>query len=620
MTQFREIVVLGAPRSGSNLLCSILRDLPDNVGFFEILGKDRIEGLQWHPAVEARVADRLAVPGATADSAALLAARDRDPVAFFDALSRGAQETGARSITCKIFDHQISIPHLDALLRRPNLRVIFLSRRRIDRYISAEKARISGKYLQDNTTETRPALSTLGFLKEMFQDDRQLEAMYRSVRAAGVPYSYLNYERDLDIDEDRRKARISDALVAVGLAQGVAHAKPETWLVKQDESPDWRSKIANGFETAAALAGCGLLSYAQEAPLEAFLASRAPAKPVASPAQASVENPLDMHVTSAVLSGDPVMTVTSIQYNISPLASVMATAPGFFGDRKGLHFLRPSWTMERSSLTELAEAIAGAERANPGQVFVALHATDEEAEKYRAHGIRSVLANSNIFADERIWAEDAPPPPGLVLADAIYIARLADWKNHRFAARLERPLFVYGQRDLLENPELLGEYRAKFPQAQFVNHLLGDGSHLQLNHGQLANVMSCARVGLALSQVEGVMRASMECLLSGLPLVTVPSIGGRDAFLSASNSLIVDPTPEAVEAGVAEMIDRRLSRNEVRRATMDLVDTARRSFLEAANRVAQDHLGPQAPPVTMPPLVGHINRYRSLKDVLGDLR
>ncbi|WP_137110670.1 hypothetical protein [Rhodobacter sp. SY28-1] len=620
MTEFREIVVLGSPRSGSNLLCSILRDLPDNIGFFEILAKDRIEGLQWHPAVEARVAASLTVPGATADSAELIAARDSDPVAFFDALSKGAREAGARSITCKIFDHQISIPHLDAILRRPNLRVIFLSRRRIDRFISAEKARISGKYLQANTTETRPLISTLGFLKEMFQDDHQLEAMYRSVRTAGVPYSYLNYERDLDIDQDQRKARISDALVAVGLPQGVSHARPENWLVKQDESPDWRLKIANGFETAAALAGCGLLDYAQEAPLECFLSSPAPARPAASPKQAEIENPLEMHVTSAVLSVDPVMTITSIQYNTSPLAAVMATATGIFGDRKGLHFLRPSWTMERGSLSELAQAVTAAESANPGQVFVALHASDKEEEKYRAHGIRSILGNSNIFADERIWAEDAPPPPGLEPADAIYIARLASWKNHRLAARLDRPLFVYGRRDLLENPGLLDDYRAQLPTAQFVNHLLGDGSHLQLTHEDIAKVMSCARVGLALSQVEGVMRASMECLLSGLPLVTVPSIGGRDAFLSASNSVIVDATPEAVAAGVAEMVARRLTRNEVRRATMDLVKTARRSFLEEANRVAQGHLGPQAPPVTMGPLVGHINRYRPLRDVLGGLR
>lgn len=620
MTEFREIVVLGSPRSGSNLLCSILRDLPDNIGFFEILAADRIEGLQWHPAVETRVAASLAVPGATADSAALIAARDQDPVAFFDALSSGAQAAGARSITCKIFDHQISIPHLDAILRRPNLGVIFLSRRRIDRYISAEKARISGKYLQANTTETRPSISTLGFLRDMFQDDRKLEAMYQSVRAAGVPFSYLNYERDLDIDEGQRKARISQALVAAGLPQGVAHARPEKWLVKQDESTDWRSKIANGFETAAALAGCGLMDYAQEAPLQSFLSSALPVKPAARPASPQGENPLEMHVTAAVLSVDPVMTITSIQYNTSPLAAFMATASGVFGDRRGLHFLRPSWTMEQGSLTKLAQAIAGAESANPGQVFVALHASDKEAEKYREQGIRSILANSNIFADERLWAEDAPPHPGLEPADAIYIARLASWKNHHLASRLDRPLFVYGRRDLLENPGLLEEFRGQFPSAQFVNNLLGQGDHLQLTHEQLAPVMSCARVGLALSQAEGVMRASMECLLSGLPLVTVPSIGGRDAFLSASNALIVDPTPEAVQAGVAEMVARRLSRDEVRRATMDPLRTSRRSFVEAANRVVHEHLGPQAPTITIEPLLGHINRYRHLKDVLGDLR
>lgn len=620
MTEFREIVVLGSPRSGSNLLCSNLREVDGNTGFFEIFSGDRVEGLQWHPAVQARACLRLGIGDEASDSPALIAARDHDPVAFFDALSKAAREQGARSISCKIFGKQISLTHLEAILRRPDLRIIFLSRRRIDRYISAEKARITGQYIKTNSTELRPSLSTIGFLQSAFEDDRDLEAMYQSVRANGVPCSYLNYDRDLDVEPDLRKARISAALNAIGISDGVSHARPENWLVKQDQSSDWRAKIANGFQTGAALAGCGLLAYAQEAPLETLFSVTVPVAWPSRPALLKGTNPLDEHCTCAVLWHSPLLTVTSIQNQRSPLADFMSGANRAFGDRKGLHFLRPSWSTERASISDLARVIARAEASNPGHVFWVLHASDKEAMRYRDHGIRSILGNSNIFADERIWAEDAPPLPGLVPADALYIARLADFKNHHLAARLQSPLFVYGQRELKADPDLLEKLRSQFPSAQFVNHVVGERSYKQLPHDLLARVMSSARVGLALSQVEGAMRASMEYLLSGLPIVSVASIGGREAFFDTTNSLAVDATPEAVQAGVAEMVSRKLTRQEVRRATLRLVEDARRAFLGAANRVAQQHLGVDAPEIAIAPLLGHINRYQTMGVFLGALR
>jgi glycosyltransferase involved in cell wall biosynthesis len=620
MTEFREILVLGSARSGSNLLCSILREVRESIGLFEIFSHQRVEGLQWHPALEARVSSALSIPGESADSVNLLAKRNSDPVGFFDALSRCAQDEGARSMTCKIFGNQITILQLDAILRRPNICVIFLSRRRIDRYISAEKARISGEYLKANSTGLRPTLDIVRFLRSVFDDDRHLEAKYQSVTGFGVPYACLNYERDLDIEEERRKARISDALKSIGISEGIPHARPENWLVKQDDSADWRAKIANGFQAAAALAGCGLLDYAEEAPLASAGSNASAASPASLPDFDGLGNPLERQVTCAVLSLEPLVTISSIQHNRSPTADFMSTTARAFGDRKGLHFLRPSWSMERSSLVSLAQTIQEAEALNPGHAFVALHASDREADRYTEHRIRSIPGNSNIFADERIWAEDAPPVPGLETADALYIARLSGWKNHHLAVRLQRPLFVYGKRELIADPDLLDKYRKQLPTAQFVNHVLGDGSHKQLSHALLARVMSSARVGLALSQVEGVMRASMECLLSGLPLVNVSSIGGRAAFLSSSNSVTVDPTPEAVEAGVSDLVSRRLTRREVRCATLGLVEDARRAFLQAANLVLQSHFGPGVPALGFEPLLGHINRYRALSEFIEALR
>lgn len=52
------------------------------------------------------------------------------------------------------------------------------------------------------------------------------------------------------------------------------------------------------------------------------------------------------------------------------------------------------------------------------------------------------------------------------------------------------------------------------------------------------------------SAVEGSCYSSSEYLLSGLPVISTDSLGGRDAWYTPINSIIVDATEEAVAAGV----------------------------------------------------------------------
>ena len=56
MTEFREILVLGLGRSGSNLLSSILRNIEGNAGFFEIFFEHKAQALQHFPEILKRVA------------------------------------------------------------------------------------------------------------------------------------------------------------------------------------------------------------------------------------------------------------------------------------------------------------------------------------------------------------------------------------------------------------------------------------------------------------------------------------------------------------------------------------------------------------------------------------
>jgi glycosyltransferase involved in cell wall biosynthesis len=315
-----------------------------------------------------------------------------------------------------------------------------------------------------------------------------------------------------------------------------------------------------------------------------------------------------------------VITFTAIQYGRSFFAEWMAGTDPAFGTRRGLHFLKPTWTMETSDLSPLATTLRRAEACNPGHHFVAMHVSDREAEKYRAVGITSIGGSPNLFTDERHFSEDAEPHPALPPSETLYVARLAPWKQHHLAAGLQAPLFVYGQPvDPSESAQFTA-LREQFTDARFVNHALGQGQYHYLGRQELAAVMSRARVALALSQEEGCMRAATECLLAGLPMVSVASIGGRELLFTPDTALVVAPTPEAVREGVAEMLARNLSRDEVRRATLSRVREERQRFLQAANRLAGTLLGPLAPRIAMEPLMDFTIRYVPLRRMIETLQ
>lgn len=353
MSDFKEILVLARGRSGTNLLCSTLGTLEGNAGFFEVFRTERAEGLNRFPALLVRLAERLGLPEVSAEAQDLLAIRDAEPVRFFDALSSAVEEEGHNSISLKVFPRQMEISQLDQLLQRPRLRVLFLTRSRINRHISGEKAYFTKQYVKTKTTDLKPPLRLEWFLKDTFKADTDLEDMYRSVFSAGVPYAFLNYERDIDIDPDLRTERIRSALEHVGFIAPALSPKDENWLIKQDQNANWRDKIENGFEISAALAGLGLLDYAEEAPLinrmrgtsvlPSTSMAHAPARAV--PVEAPDEDLLDRYSNFAVISGDPIITFSSIDNDRSYLAEWMNAAEPTFSNRPGLHFLRPTWSM-----------------------------------------------------------------------------------------------------------------------------------------------------------------------------------------------------------------------------------------------------------------------------------
>ncbi len=617
MADLKEILIITAGRSGSNLLCNQLLGLESNAGMYEIMSQDGLNGLELYPDLLKRTSMDLLGFEADKSDQVMIDARNADKVACVDVLARNAAAAGFTSMSYKVTEYQMKNEDIGQILARPQIRVIFLTRKRIDRHISLIKGTAKKTFIKEDTTDFRPHMDLSGFLKESFLMDQFYEECLAHVRERGVPFATLTYDDDLDLPNDERLTHLTAALSKIGVDPQFKTSATAGWMVKQDKNPNWRDKISNGFDIAAGLSGLGLADYAEQSPLLDLIAHRSTELFVAaSPRDNSF---LERRGWFLALNRDPVITFTAVQFNRSVLADWMGTGAPAFGTRRGIHFLKPTWSMEVQNLAEFAGSIHMAEAANPGHVFCVLNVSDREAEIYAKLQIKTVRCDYLMFMDEDTWSLMDEPHPEVPMSKALYVAQMKPYKNHHLAAKLDAPLFVYGD----PNTEIAKSYfdlaKKTNPTGLFLNHHLGQGAYRRFNPAEIRQIMARAGVKVALSTVEGAMRAATEALLAGLPVVAVPSLGGRSAFFTSDTALIVEPTPEAVRQGVDDMLARRLNKNDVRRATLDLIHKARKVFFEDANRIIQAHLGPVAPELTLKPLIGFVQRLDLMKTMIEDL-
>lgn len=102
-----------------------------------------------------------------------------------------------------------------------------------------------------------------------------------------------------------------------------------------------------------------------------------------------------------------------------------------------------------------------------------------------------------------------------------------------------------------------------------------------LGVGEVAEYLCDAHCGLILSDYEGQNRATVEYLLSGLPVVTTMNRGGRDRFLTPANSVYVESNPEAVAEGVRYVMKGSFDANHIAAMARESVrqDLLRFSYL-----------------------------------------
>lgn len=302
-----------------------------------------------------------------------------------------------------------------------------------------------------------------------------------------------------------------------------------------------------------------------------------------------------------VLSHDPLLIYTPIG-GARPLNSIVAIGRRL-ASRRAVFLLMPSWTLERPHVVaKLGRDLAWYRENFPLHDLIFLCNTPEERRLVTAVGGTAIVSNHNLMVSEDIFR---PLPDVPVEFDAVYNGRISYTKRHYLAFDVERLAhitFSIGELPRAGDRAFIRRLQAQSPLHRIANPII-DGLAGWLAPQEVNRVYNQAAVGLCLSAAEGAMCSSMEYLMAGLPVVSTPSLGGRDVFFDPDYCIIAEPDPAAIRRAVETLRDRAIPREEIRNRTMARVEPQRRQLMEFLSELFE-RMGSRRPPLSQWPFPG----------------
>lgn len=166
--------------------------------------------------------------------------------------------------------------------------------------------------------------------------------------------------------------------------------------------------------------------------------------------------------------------------------------------------------------------------------FVILANDVRDYKLFSERGFECIIVNNCSWIDPQVFPESFAEKD----YDAIYVARNVEFKRHYLASNIRNLALVCGPP--------LGEPKgsADVLKPAWINTE-------PLKQQEVADMISKSKVGLILSEHEGACYASSEYLLSGIPVVSTISLGGRDYFYNSYNSIVCNPDPDEISEAVS---------------------------------------------------------------------
>lgn len=247
MDAARKFVVLTAPRTGSNFLCSLLNSHPQILCHHELYNASGI-----FSALDLR--SRSAYYFGT------LAERDRDPLGF---LARVWGKSFGHPVVGFKFNRGQNRAVFEAVLADPEIQKIVMRRRnRIKTYVSEMIAQLTGEWesypgIRLNGAPPQIPVPPHGLFRFVEHNQTYFDDIDRAL--AGCGQTALNVEYEEVVGGDGTVGRVCEFLGVTPDAAGVKAA------TRKQNPADLRQVIANFDELAQALAGTELESELFEA-------------------------------------------------------------------------------------------------------------------------------------------------------------------------------------------------------------------------------------------------------------------------------------------------------------------------------------------------------------------
>lgn len=253
-----------------------------------------------------------------------------------------------------------------------------------------------------------------------------------------------------------------------------------------------------------------------------------------------------------------------------------------------------AWSVEEpEAIEQIRQDLLSHRLSNPGHTVIFLCNTAREAELLVQIGENAILLNHNAFVSDYSFRPLDPRP---ILYDAVYNARLTPFKRHELTLDIASCAFIYyqaGSETNTSDAALRKRHATLAPGHAFINRLKR-GKPVRLNPREVNDIYNQSAVGLCLSAIEGAMFASMEYMLAGLPVVSTPSLGGRDVYFDDEYCIVARPDPRDIRDAVAALKTRAIPREFIATRTREKVGRDR-ARLEALLDALRDRDGRPLP-------------------------
>ncbi|WP_428650061.1 hypothetical protein [Roseibium sp.] len=262
----RHLILVSAPRSGSNFHQAILQQGLGNAAVFrEMFNPAAPYGLESNGKDFRKLFEEETGFEVSREKRAQLAAFFREnPLYILEVLSGICDRLGFEFLSYTLFPGHVSAEVLQSVLYGNECSCIFLTRRRLQRYVSLLKAEQLGAWRLVDTTAEQVSVDLASFLEDSEQTDGWFQAVSETAVAAGAKTRRVSYDAVLNQSPPTVQFGLQRALSGIcGLpAMDLGSIKE----FKQDRQKDVYKSISNAGEVRTALTEASLRGYAFDEP------------------------------------------------------------------------------------------------------------------------------------------------------------------------------------------------------------------------------------------------------------------------------------------------------------------------------------------------------------------